>query len=80
MEKSPACYNQGKGDSDPTSSYKPLCMLAGKLFEKLIRSRLNSAGGLSPRQYSFRKEQGVTLTVLQAVELAITVAEFLNCK
>ena len=52
-----------KGTGSPTtpSSYRPLCMLdtTGKLIEKLIRTRLHSAveaaGGLSPRQYGFRK-------------------------
>ncbi|GJQ88349.1 hypothetical protein Trydic_g5533, partial [Trypoxylus dichotomus] len=50
-----------QGDPDDPSTYRPLCMLdtAGKVLERLIRTRLQAvmedAGGLSPRQYGFRR-------------------------
>ena len=52
-------HQQGK-DDNPSSSYRPLCMLdtAGKVFEKLIKSLLHAAaeraGVLSKHQYGFR--------------------------
>ncbi|GJQ65282.1 hypothetical protein Trydic_g7403 [Trypoxylus dichotomus] len=50
-----------QGAPDDPSTYRPLCMLdtAGKVLERLIRTRLQAvmedAGGLSPRQYGFRR-------------------------
>ena len=47
---------KGKGDPTTASGQRPLCMLdmAGKLFEKMIKGRLQAAivaaGGLSPKQ------------------------------
>ena len=52
--------SKGKGELNTASAYRPLCMLdtAGKVLEKIIRPRLQSAiqaaGGLSDRQYGFR--------------------------
>ena len=75
--------SKGKGDPDVPSSYRPLCMLdtAGKLFEKLIRARLNSAveaaGDLSPRQYGFRKGRS-TIDAIGEVQQAVSRAESHN--
>lgn len=75
--------SKGKGDPDLPSSYRPLCMLdtAGKLFEKLIRSRLDSAveaaGGLSPRQYGFRRGRS-TIDAIEEVKRAVETAENYN--
>lgn len=52
---------KGKGDPNTASGNRPLCMLdtAGKVLEKLIRPRLQAAvensGGLSNRQFGFRR-------------------------
>lgn len=71
--------SKGKGDRGSPSSYRPLCMLdtAGKLLERLIKPRLeeaiNSAGGLSKRQYGFRpgkSTMGALKDVINAVEAA----------
>lgn len=71
--------SKGKGDPEMPSSYRPLCMLdtAGKVFEKLIRSRLNTAiqaaGDLSPLQYGFRTGRSTidaTLEITEAVRRA----------
>lgn len=70
---------KGKGDPESASSYRPLCMLdtAGKLLEKLIKPRLMQAvtesGGLSDRQYGFRRGRSTVdaiAEVLKSVELA----------
>ena len=72
--------SKGKGDPELPSSHRPLCMLdtAGKLFEKLIRSRLNSAvaaaGDLCPRQYGFRKGRS-TIDAIVEVQRAVERAE-----
>ena len=74
---------KGKGDPDLPSSYRPLCMLdtAGKVLEKLIRSRLNSAvvaaGDLSARQYGFRKGRS-TVDAIEEVKRAMARAEAFN--
>lgn len=66
--------SKGKGDPDNPSAYRPLCMLdtAGKLLERLIRSRLNAAvkdaGGLAPKQYGFRAGLSTADAVLEVVE------------
>ncbi|KAK9693271.1 Reverse transcriptase (RNA-dependent DNA polymerase) [Popillia japonica] len=58
------------GEPDDPSSYRPLCMLdtAGKILEKLLKARLRTAvetaGDLSPRQYGFRKGRS-TIDALQ---------------
>ncbi|GJQ69249.1 hypothetical protein Trydic_g19860 [Trypoxylus dichotomus] len=68
------------GDPDDPSTYRPLCMLdtAGKVLERLIRTRLQAvmedAGGLSPRQYGFRRGRS-TADALREVCDAITRAE-----
>lgn len=70
---------KGKGDPESASSYRPLCMLdtAGKLLEKLIKPRLIQAvtesGGLSDRQYGFRRGKSTVdavVDVLKSVENA----------
>ena len=74
---------KGKGDDNAPSSYRPLCMLgtAGKLFKKLIKSRLHAAveraGGLSQRQYGFRPGKS-TVNAIQEVVEAVRVAENRN--
>ena len=74
--------SKGKGDDNSPSSYSLLCMLdtSGKLFEKLINSRLYAAveraGGLSERHYGFRAEKS-TVGAIQVVE-AVRVAENQN--
>ncbi|GJQ74571.1 hypothetical protein Trydic_g21432 [Trypoxylus dichotomus] len=69
-----------QGDPDDPSTYRPLCMLdtAGKVLERLIRTRLQAvmedAGGLSPRQYGFRRGRS-TADALREVCDAVTRAE-----
>lgn len=51
---------KGKKPLDEPSSYRPLCLLntVGKLFEKLIKIRLENwlgVGGLSENQFGFRR-------------------------
>ncbi|KAJ8977407.1 hypothetical protein NQ317_003188 [Molorchus minor] len=71
--------NKGKGDPDSPSAYRPLCMLdtPGKLLERLLKPRIaeavQQAGGLSERQYGFRKGRstvGAIGEVVSAVEAA----------
>lgn len=73
--------SKGKGNPDRAEAYRPLCLLdtAGKLFERLIKSRINKAieeaGGLSARQHGFRPGRstlGAINDVLQTVEAAQT--------
>jgi len=73
--------SKGKGDPESPSAYRPLCMLdtAGKLFEKLLKPRIHevveSAGGLSPRQYGFRPGKstiGAIEDVIEGVKMAQT--------
>ncbi|CAB0038066.1 unnamed protein product [Trichogramma brassicae] len=65
----------GKPPDEP-SSYRPLCMLdtAGKILERIICDRLEAfterPGGLSERQYGFRKGQ----STINAIEDVISVA------
>ena len=69
-----ALIPKGKGDPELPSSYRPLCMLdtAGKVLEKLIRSRLaeaiRAAGDLSPRQFGFRAGRSTIDAVMQVVD------------
>lgn len=75
--------NKGKGDPELPSSYRPLCMLdtAGKVLEKLIRSRLTAAikaaGDFSPKQYGFRMGLS-TVDAIQEVVGAVKKAEQYN--
>lgn len=72
--------NKGMGDPSSPSSYRPLCMLdtSGKLLEKLLKPRLQSAiraaGDLSRRQYSFRKGRS-TIDLVQEVVAAVSVTQ-----
>ncbi|CAB0042944.1 unnamed protein product [Trichogramma brassicae] len=65
----------GKPPDEP-SSYRPLCMLdtAGKILERIICDRLESfterPGGLSGRQYGFRKGR----STIDAIEDVISTA------
>ncbi|CAB0038087.1 unnamed protein product, partial [Trichogramma brassicae] len=65
----------GKPPDEP-SSYRPLCMLdtAGKILERIICDRLEAfterPGGLSERQYGFRKGR----STIDAIEDVISVA------
>ncbi|GJQ70535.1 hypothetical protein Trydic_g22938 [Trypoxylus dichotomus] len=69
-----------QGDPDDPSTYRPLCMLdtAGKVLERFIRTRLQAvmedAGGLSPRQYGFRRGRS-TADALREVCEAVSRAE-----
>lgn len=71
---------KGKGGQLSASSYRPLCMLdtAGKLFEKLLKSRLveaiQTSGGLSNRQFGFRKGRS-TVDAIQKVIKNVELAE-----
>lgn len=66
----------GKSPQDP-SAYRPLCLLntLSKLYEGLIRLRLEieieAGGGLSSRQYGFRKGK----STIQAIEAVIKTKE-----
>lgn len=69
--------SKGKGDPESPSAYRPLCMLdtAGKLYERLIKPRLNEAitakGGLSARQHGFRPKRstiGAVSSIVDAFE------------
>lgn len=66
--------NKGKGNPNSPSAYRPLCMLntTGKLLEKLIKPRLETAiqegRDLSPRQYGLWKERLTVLVVWEIVE------------
>ncbi|CAB0032923.1 unnamed protein product [Trichogramma brassicae] len=65
----------GKPPDEP-SSYRPLCMLdtAGKILERIICNRLEAfterPGGLSERQYGFRKGR----SMIDAIEDVISTA------
>ncbi|CAB0028338.1 unnamed protein product [Trichogramma brassicae] len=65
----------GKPPDEP-SSYRPLCMLdtAGKIFKRIICGRLEAfterPGGLSERQYGFRKGR----STIDAIEDVISTA------
>lgn len=65
---------KGKGDPDSPSAYRPLSLLdtTGKLYELLLRPRLTEAiqagGGLSDRQYGFRKGRSTIGAVQEVVE------------
>uniref|UniRef100_A0ABD2W9M9 Reverse transcriptase domain-containing protein n=1 Tax=Trichogramma kaykai TaxID=54128 RepID=A0ABD2W9M9_9HYME len=65
----------GKPPDEP-SSYRPLCMLdtAGKILERIICGRLEASterpGGLSERQYGFRKGR----STIDAIEDVISTA------
>lgn len=66
--------SKGKGDPSTPSAYRPLCMLdtAGKLLEKLLKSRLetaiSNAGSLSNKQHGFRRGRSTIGAVEQVVK------------
>lgn len=72
--------NKGKGDPLTAAAYRPLCMLddAGKLFERLLKSRMNeaveAAGGLSERQFGFRKGRS-TIDAVKMLTSKVEMAE-----
>ncbi|XP_054745510.1 uncharacterized protein LOC129249867 [Anastrepha obliqua] len=61
---------KGSKPAENPSGYRPLCLLdtAGKILERLIVNRLessiDSAGGLSPHQFGFRKTRLTTDAVI----------------
>lgn len=65
--------DRGKGPPITSASYRPLCVLdiAGKLFEKLIKTRLTAAveraGGLANNQHGFRKRHSTVSVIDQAL-------------
>lgn len=68
--------NKGKELTEGPTSYRPLCMLdvAGKILEKLIKSRLTEAikksGDLHERQFGFRKGKSTIGAILEIVNAA----------
>lgn len=72
-----------KGDKPlgEPSSYRPICLLdnLGKLFERLLLQRLEkhveSNGGLSERQYGFRKGRSTVDAIAKVIETAETVKQ-----
>lgn len=68
-----------KGPDKPVenaSSFRLLCMLdtAGKLFERILLQGLNdhldSAGGLSPNQFGFRRGRSIEDAISKVLETA----------
>lgn len=65
--------NKKSNNTNAPPTYRPLCMLdtAGKLLERLIKSRLavaiQTAGGLSCRQYGFRKGRSTVNAIEEVV-------------
>lgn len=68
---------KGNKPLDDPSSYRPICLLdsTGKLFERLLLRRLEihveSQGGLSERQYGFRKG----ISTIDAIKRVADVAD-----
>lgn len=64
--------------ADGIKSYRPLCILKGKLFEQIINKRLieeiNNKGGLARTQYGFTKGQ----STIDAIKKVLTTAENIN--
>lgn len=67
--------DKGKGPPINSSSFRPLCMLdnAGKIFEKLLRSRLRIAieesGGLSKKQHGFRTNRSTIGAIREVISV-----------
>lgn len=67
-----------KGDKplDNPSSFRPICLLdaEGKLYEQLLRERLNAelirTGGLSPNQFGFRKGRQTVDAINKIIDIA----------
>lgn len=72
---------KGTKPLDKPNSYRPLCMIntLGKLYESLLLSRLeeeiNSKGGLSPRQYGFRKGKSTVDAIKEVTDYALSAKE-----
>ncbi|KAH8322402.1 hypothetical protein KR074_011601, partial [Drosophila pseudoananassae] len=64
---------------EEASSYRPICLLdaTGKVFERVIAARLEAAieeaGGLSPKQYGFRKGRSTLRNVGFADDVALVI-------
>lgn len=61
-----------KSSSGPTKSYRPICLLdtLGKLFERVILTRLEASGEqLSERQYGFRKGRSTIGAIEKVLEI-----------
>lgn len=73
--------SKGKGDPSSPSSFRPLCMLntAGKLFERLLKPRIEQAirlkGGLSKRQYGFRPGKSTIGAIKDVVDVVLAAQE-----
>ena len=70
-----------KGQSKPraaTSSYRPIGLLdgSGKVFERLLLDKLNqhieAVGGLSKRQFGFRRSRSTTDAIGEVLRVAAT--------
>lgn len=67
---------KGKKPLDEPSSYRPICLLdtLGKLFERLILQRIErhieADGGLSPRQFGFRRGRSTVDAIKQVASAA----------
>ncbi|CAB0044073.1 unnamed protein product, partial [Trichogramma brassicae] len=79
LEAPEACPDsKARQTPDEPSSYRPLCMLdtAGKILERIICDRLEAfterPGGLSERQYGFRKGR----STIDAIEDIVSTARY----
>lgn len=67
---------KGNGPLDNPASFRPICLLdvEGKLFEQLILVKLNQelerTGGLSDRQYGFRKGRQTVDAIKDVLQIA----------
>lgn len=74
-----------KGNKPPEepSSYRPLCLLAGKLFERVLHGRLEAAieraGGLSDNQFGFRKGRSTVDAIGRVVPIATDAISGTRC-
>ena len=65
-----------KGDKPPNDPYRPICLLdtVGKVMERIICNRLKvyseGAGGLSDRQFGFRKLRSTVDAIDTVMDIA----------
>ena len=61
-------------DKGSAASYRPICLLSpvGKVFEKIIKDRIEEHIRISPYQYGFRKGLSTTNAIEQVIRLAQT--------
>ena len=86
MEEVEPCVDTSKhSDTDGEKRHRPICILStvAKLLERLLGDRIKvevkEKGGLSERQYGFRKHKSTTDAVTKMVELT-SEATSGNCK